>query len=82
MPEYVETAAGRRYRQEMDRLVLLAATLRGLDLAWLLATIDRADALGPVVYPTAWHASTLDDQRCLVAAAISLRDALPAEVDR
>lgn len=63
------------YRAAMDQLIMLARSIEAVPLDWLLATISRAEAIGPVLHPTAYRDSDLAAQRDLVEAGIDFRTA-------
>jgi hypothetical protein len=71
--QHVEERVGALYVEEMDRLAVLARSMADLKLDWLRATLERAEAIGPVVYPTLYRDADLSGQRRLVAAALEVR---------
>jgi hypothetical protein len=59
------------YQQAVRTAVFAARMLQPHDLAGLIQAIDRADALGPLLDPTAWrerHQAMLEDREILEAA--------------
>jgi hypothetical protein len=70
------------YATEMDRLAVLARAVTTVRLDWLLTTINRADALGPILHPTAYRDADLDSQRRLVEAAIAFRSVVAGLEER
>ena len=64
------------YQAQMDQLGALAHRMAALKLDWLARTIDLAEGVGPVVYPTLYRHADLDGQRRLVEAAQTVRQAL------
>lgn len=71
-----EQQAAELYAAEMDRLVAYAHAVDTVRLAWLQATLRRAETVGPVLYPAAYRNADLRTQQRLVDAAIAFRDAL------
>lgn len=65
-----------RYSTDMDSLTTLVAMINLLPLDELLATIQNAHTLGPILIPTEYRdgAHRLIDQERLVLSAIDLRD--------
>lgn len=64
------------YQAQMDQLGALAHRMAALKLDWLAHTLDLAEAVGPIAYPTMYRHADLDGQRRLVAAAQTVRQVL------
>lgn len=65
-----------RYEENMNMLATVARLLQGIDLEYISATLDYAEALGPIVQPTEYRdggLTNLRDQRKLVNAAKQMR---------
>lgn len=73
------------YLLSMDVIAAAAQLVSGLQLKSMLATIEAADSIGPILYPGeykhALHTGTLDQQKELIAAAIRMQAVLDAVVD-
>jgi hypothetical protein len=65
------------YRFAMDFVSNLVMQIRLVDLDQLLAVVDRADALGPILDPTAYimrgGAKNIADQRAILTALVSVQ---------
>lgn len=63
------------YRMAMDCLCSVAGVLSQLPLDVMLETIERAETIGPILYPSPFVESgrSLPKQRQLVEAAIQIR---------
>jgi hypothetical protein len=70
---HIDSRAAYEYQAAMTRLVLLAQVVKAEPLDWLLATLDRAETLGPILDPSASRDADLGSQRTLVEAALAFR---------
>lgn len=64
------------YEQQMNSLASLVGAIAKLDLDYLENCVSYAEALGPIVDPTAYRdggGTNLQDQKKLVAAAQQLK---------
>lgn len=68
------------YQRSMNALVLAAEVVETLPLQKMLSTVDTADAVGPVLYPTEYRqasaSGSLDAQRKILEAGRALVAAL------
>lgn len=74
------------YRLTLDLVINAAQILVPLPLDRVLGTIDQADSIGPVIYPSEYqravYSGSLQTQRQLVEAAIAFRKVLEDAVER
>lgn len=65
-----------QYRSNVSELIATALHFESLDLDAMLETVERADAIGPILDPTAWRAGVdnLSPQRDILRAAIAFRN--------
>lgn len=73
-PEEIEESIA-RYRAAVQACLIAGQLLTLHDLPRILAEMDRADSLGPILDPTLWsrkHKAMAEDRK-VVAAALPLR---------
>lgn len=73
-------AENRQFKDEWSKLRLVYCLLQTISLEKLLRTVDVAESVGPVLYPSEYRAGmrSLQDQRRVLVAAIRLRETLEA----
>jgi hypothetical protein len=65
------------FKAETDRMLLASQVIAALDLDQIIATVDRADSLGPIVDPTAYqNAISKGDMHAVQKLARELKKAV------
>lgn len=62
------------YQDQLKRLALVAQLIRDIPVAKLLADVDRANSIGPILHPTLWRekANAMALDKKLLEAALPL----------
>lgn len=72
--------AAAKYQVQMNAVVSICRAVRKLDVDWMLATIERAHAVSPIVEPTAYRdgVENLRDQERILRHVKALKDEMDA----